>query len=135
MRICLLRRGGTGKFVEKKLTSDKNLFPAKCFHKMLYHQTTTNQTKINELKIILCYKCELMRPSKGITNLAVLRTMFGYLFEEIEFTGNAKSSMQVSPCTAAMQKFHISYMCSSFFYHLLICYHSINASNCSKYCN
>ena len=76
-----------------------------------------------------------MRPSKGITNLAVLRTMFGYLFEEIEFTGNAKSSMQVSPCTAAMQKFHISYMRSSFFYHLLICYHSINASNCSKYCN
>ena len=102
---------------------------------MLYHQTTTNQTKINELKIILCYKCELMRPSKGITNLAVLRTMFGYLFEEIEFTANAKSSMQVSPCTTAMQKFHTSYMRSSFFCHLLICHHSINASNCSKYCN
>ena len=49
-----------------------------------------------------------MRPSKGITNLAVLRTMFGYLFEEIEFTANAKSSMQVSPCTTAMQKFHTS---------------------------
>ena len=102
---------------------------------MLYHQTTTNQTKINELKIILCYKCELMRPSKGIINLAKLRTMFGYLFEEIEFTANAKSSMQVSPCTTAMQKFHTSYMHSSFFCHLLICHHSINASNCSKYCN
>ena len=93
------RGEGTGKFVEKKLTLDKNLFSAKYFHKMLYHQTTTNQTKINELKIILCYKCELMRPSKGIINLANLRTMFGYLFEEIEFTANAKSSMQVSPCT------------------------------------
>ena len=50
---------------------------------MLYHQTTTNQTKINELKIILCYKYELMRLSKSIINLANLGTMFGYLFEEI----------------------------------------------------
>ena len=72
-----------------------------------------------------------MRPSKGITNLAVLRTMFGYLFEEIEFTANAKSSMQVSPCTTAMQKFHKCYMRSSSFCHLLICHHSINAGNCS----
>ena len=102
------RGGGTGEFVDKKLTFYNNLFSAKHFHKMLYHQTTTNQTKINELKIILCYKCELMRPSKGIINLANLRTMFGYLFEEIEFTANAKSSMQVSPCTTAMQKFHTS---------------------------
>ena len=47
-----------------------------------------------------------MRPSKGITNLAYLRTMFGYLFEEIEFTANAKTSMQVSPCLTAMHKFH-----------------------------
>ena len=47
------RGGGTGKFVDKKLTSDKNIFSAKYFHKMLYHQTTTNQTKINELNIIL----------------------------------------------------------------------------------
>ena len=95
MRICLLRKGviwgNLSKFVDKKLTLDKNLSLAKYFHKMLYHQTTTNQTKINELKIILCYKCELMRPSKGIINLANLRTMFGYLFEEIEFTANAKS--------------------------------------------
>ena len=58
---------------------------------MLYHQTTTNQTKINELKIIPCYNYELMRPTKGIINLANLRTMFGCLFEEIEFTANAKS--------------------------------------------
>ena len=91
---------------------------------MLYHQTTTNQIKLNELKIILSYKCELMRPSKGIINLANLKTMFGYLFEEIEFTTNAKSSMQVSPCTTAKQ------IC-----HLLICHRSTNASNCSKYCN
>ena len=33
----------------------------------------------------------MMRPSKGIINLANLRTMFGYLFDEIEFTANAKS--------------------------------------------
>ena len=72
------KRGrGTGKFVEKKLTLDKNLLSAKYFHKILYHQTTTNQTKINELKITLCYKCELMRPSKDVINLANLRTMFG----------------------------------------------------------
>ena len=58
---------------------------------MLYHQTTTNKTKINELKIVLCYNYELMRPSKGIINLAHLRTMFGYLFDEIQFTANAKS--------------------------------------------
>ena len=82
---------------------------------MLCHQTTTNQTKINELKTILCYKCELMRPSKDIFNLANLRTMLGYLFEKIEFIENAKSSMQVYPCTRAMQKFHTSYMLSSFF--------------------
>ena len=126
---------GTGKFVEEKLTFYKNLFSAKYFQKMLYHQTTTKQTKINELKIVLCYKSELMRQSKGIINLANLRTMFGYLYEETEFTANAESSMQVPPCTAAMQKFHTSYMHSSFFCLFLICHHSINASNCSKYCN
>ena len=65
--MCAQERSeGTGKFVEKKLTLDKNLFSAKYFYKMLYHQTTTNQTKINELKIILSYKCELMRPSKEL---------------------------------------------------------------------
>ena len=68
--------------------------------------------------MLLRYKCELMRPSKGIINLANLRTMFGYLFEEIEFTANAKSSMQVSPCTTAMEKFQTSYMHSSFLCHL-----------------
>ena len=129
------RGGSTGKFTEQKLTLDKNLLLAKYFHKMLYHQTATNQTKINELKYTPCYKCELMRLSKGIINLANLRTMFSFLFKESEFTANAKSSMQVSPCTTAMQKFHTSYMHSSFFCHLLICHHSINARNCSKYCN
>ena len=129
------RGRGTGKFVEKKLTLDKNLLSAKYFHKMLYHQITTNQTKINELKITLSYKCELMRPSKDIINLANLRTMFGYLFKENEFTANAKSLMQVSPCTTAMQKFQTSYTHNSFFCHLLICHHSMNASNCSKSSN
>ena len=32
-----------------------------------------------------------MIPSKGIINLANLRTMFGYLFDEIEFNANAQS--------------------------------------------
>ena len=41
-----------------------------------------------------------MRPNKDIGGLADLRTMFNRLFEEIEFTTSAKSSMQVSPCTA-----------------------------------
>ena len=46
-----------------------------------------------------------MRSSKGIISLANLRTMFGYLFEEIEFTANAKSSMQVPPRTTASKNF------------------------------
>ena len=48
------------------------------------------------------------------TKLANLRTMFGYLFEEIEFIANAKNLIQMSPYKTAMQKFHTSYMCSSF---------------------
>ena len=32
-----------------------------------------------------------MRPNKSMINLANLKTMFGYLFGEIEFTANAKS--------------------------------------------
>ena len=84
------RSGYTGKFVNKKLTLQK-LFSAKYFHKILYHQTTANQTKINELKFILCYKYDLIRQSKGIITLGNLRIMFGYLFEKIEFTANAKS--------------------------------------------
>ena len=55
-----------------------------------------------------------MRRSKAIINLANLRTMFRYLCEETEFTGNAKISMQVSPCTTTMRKFYTSYMHSSF---------------------
>ena len=129
------RVGGTGKFVEKKFILDTNLLLAKYFHKMLCYQTTANQTKINELKIILCYNYELMKPSKSIIILANFLTMFGYLFEEIEFPANAKSSIHVSPCTTTMQKFHTSYMNSSFSCHLSICHHSINASICSKYYN
>ena len=96
------RGGGTAKFVDKKLTLGKNLSSAKYFHKMLFHQITTNQTKKKELKVTLCYKCELMRPSKDVINLANLRTMFGHLFKGSEFIANAKSSMQVSPRTTAM---------------------------------
>ena len=103
------RGGSTEKFVEKKLTLDKNLLSAKYFHKILYYQTTTNQTKINKLKITLCYKCERMRPSKGVINLTNLRNMFGYLFKENEFTANPKSSMQISPCATATKTFQTLY--------------------------
>ena len=58
---------------------------------MLYHHTTTNQTIIKELKIIPCYKFELIRRSKGIINLGNLKIMFGRLFEETELTANTKS--------------------------------------------
>ena len=79
-----------------------------------------------------------MGPSKGIANLAHLKVMFIWLFcfEKIEFTTNGKSSMQVSPWTTAMQKLYASFMHSSVLCHLLICHHSINASNkSSKYRN
>ena len=46
---------------------------------MFYHQTTINETKINELKTIACYKYELMQPSKRIVNLANLKVMFIWL--------------------------------------------------------
>ena len=36
--------------------------------------------------------------------------LFLFFFEEIEFTANAKTLMQVSPSTAAMQKLHASCM-------------------------
>ena len=86
-----------GNLLRKRLILDKNLLSTKYFHKMLYHQTSTNQTKIDELKNIQCYRYGLMKPSIGIIKMANLRTIFGYLFEEFELTGNAKSSMQVSP--------------------------------------
>ena len=44
----------------------------------------------------------MTRPSKGIINLANVRTIFSYLFKENEFTANAKNSMQVSPCIIVM---------------------------------
>ena len=105
----------TGKFVEKKLTLDKNILSTKYFPKMLYHETTTNQTKINELKIIRCYKYELMRPSKGIIILANLRIMFGYLFEELGFTANTKISMLKVQCNCL----HAQQPCKNFIH--LIC--------------
>ena len=64
-----------------------------------------------------------------VSSTCQISELFSYLFEEIEFTTNAKSSIQVAPCTTAMQKFHTSYMRSSLFCHLLICHHSINAAN------
>ena len=36
--------------------------------------------------------------------------LFLFFFEEIEFTANAKTLMQVSPSTTAMQKLHASCM-------------------------
>ena len=77
-----------------------------------------------------------MRPSESVVNRLISDFyLFSPLIEEIKFTANAKISMQVSPCTAAMQKLYTSYMHGSFFRHLLICHHGINTSKCSKYCD
>ena len=61
--------------------------------------------------------------------------MLGYLFEEIEVATNPESSMQVSPCTTASHA-KISYIlyAQQFFLPPLICHHSVNVNNCSKYC-
>ena len=102
---------------------------------MHYHQTATNQTRVNELKIISCYKYELTGSRKGISKLVNLKIMFDWLLEESKFTADTKSSMQVTRCTAAMQNLNTSYMHSSFFCRLLTCHHCRNASDCSKNCN
>ena len=76
------------------------------------------------------------KSSESIVNRLISKfCLLGPLIEKIKFTANAKISMQVTPCTAAMQKLYTSYMHGSFFCHLLICHHSINTSKCSKYCN
>ena len=53
-----------------------NLLLAKYFYKILYHEATTNPTKIKELKTLLFYKYKLMRSSIGIVNLTNLKIMF-----------------------------------------------------------
>ena len=59
-----------------------------------YNLILRNHPEILETKI-----------SPTLTNLKIT---FVCLFEEIEFNPNAKSSMQVSPCTAVMQNVHTS---------------------------
>ena len=45
-RLSAKERGGNiGKFVEKRLTLDKNLLSAKYSRKILHHQATTNREK------------------------------------------------------------------------------------------
>ena len=95
---------------------------------MHYHQATTNQTEVKELRIITCYKYELVRPSNGIVSLANLKVMYIWSFI-CRIRIYRKCSIQVCPCTAEMQKLEASYVHSSFFYHLLICHHRMNASN------
>ena len=127
------RGGGTEKFVEKKLTLNKNLLSAIYFHNSQNALSSNyrNQTKINELKITRCYECELMKPSKGIINLANLRTMFGYL---LIYSKCKKFNASISMHNSHAKISHILYA-QQFFLPPLICHHSINASNCSKYCN
>ena len=50
---------------------------------MLYHQITTNRKRINGLITIPCYKYELVRPSKGIVNLANLKIIFGVYLKKL----------------------------------------------------
>ena len=47
---------------------------------MHYHQATTNQTEVKELKILTCYNYELARPSNGIVSLANLKVMYIWSF-------------------------------------------------------
>ena len=74
----------------------RNLLSGKYFHKILYHQTTKSQAKIDELKTICLLGCFFC--------------LFVCFFEEIEFTANANILMQVSPSMAVMQKIHASCM-------------------------
>ena len=67
----------------------RNLLSGKYFQNILYHQTTTNQAKMDELKTICLFGCVFF---------------FFLFFEEIEFIANTKILMQVS------QKFHASFM-------------------------
>ena len=54
VKANLLRKGKT------------NLLSAKYVQKMLYHQTTTNQTKINELKTIVSFLQEQFYKNKSL---------------------------------------------------------------------
>ena len=72
----------------------RNLLSGKYFQNILYHQTTTNQAKMVELKTICLLGCCFF--------------FLFFFFEEIEFTANGKILMQVS------QKFHASFMHSRF---------------------
>ena len=62
---------------------------------MHYHQTTTNQTKINELKTIPCYKYELVKPSKGI--VTVLYPDILILLNRYGHRQNEAKSLKTSP--------------------------------------
>ena len=57
--------------VKVKQRLDRNLLSAKNFHKMPYHQTTTNQAKINELRTITCS----IRKNFGIKNVLQITAM------------------------------------------------------------
>ena len=59
--------------------------------------------------------------------------LFSGLFEEFEFTTNIKSSMLVSHARQPYKSFPHPICTPVFFHHILICHHSINASNRSKY--
>ena len=59
--------------------------------------------------------------------------LFSGLFEEFEFTTIVKGSMQVSHARQPYKSFPHPICTPVFFHHILICHHSINASNRSKY--
>ena len=66
-----------GKSIKNRQTLDENLLQS--FHRILYHQTTINSTKIKEVEPVPCYKYKLMRSAKGIASLQkIFTTCFGY---------------------------------------------------------
>ena len=96
------RGGDQGKSIKKSKYRTKIYYWLNIFTKCFIIKLLQNKQKIDELKTIPCYKYEY----KLISKLC----LFSGLFVEVKLTTNAKSLMQVSPCAAAMQMFHASYM-------------------------
>ena len=90
---------------------------------MLYHHTAANQIKINELKIILCYKCELMRPRRGIINLAISELCLAIHLRKLNLLKMQKVQCKCihaqEPCKKFTHLICTAVFSTSFFYHVI----------------
>ena len=69
---------GQGKSVKNRQILDENLLSS--FHRILYHETTINSTKIKKVENVPCHKYKLIRFTRDIGNLQkIFTTYFGYL--------------------------------------------------------